>query len=675
MPQVKGPDGATFNFPDGTPPDQMQAALAQHYGPGGHGDGAIAGQPDLGGVGNAVLAGGMHFVHQLPFVGDAALTGARLIANQVNGEGGDWQNANHDVHTMLDSAQQQHPVSSTVGGVAGGVDAAVVGGGALKAAEGLPIIGDGLAAISRATQLRKGQMLANAARMAAAGGAQGAAQGGGEQAAAGNPGGIIPAALGGAAIGAPAGAVGGTVVQGLGTAASKLAPGLTGKVASTLAKVFGETASDIQSLWQSHIDETGRAPSMAELATYKQLGVINDFKQGSGTIAEALQARQAAAAGERSGNMVAQFTTDPATGTRISASPAEISNIRTAQGDLDYPQSRAAPDFQIPTAESEALGGVSPADHIASEILPQAGLGKVDRVRIMGDLQNGSLTAQDAQLIRSGLSESLSRNYSPGLKGLLADFDSFTHTPENAASAAPLDRASDRFASNSRVVAGAEHGATITGASTPGEFGAVSAGNPSPEFAQGQALGANDKLAATSSTPQGATALAGRLATDQGLMDKLTTTFGPDTAAALQRMGAAETRAASNLQAVSGGAPKIDDKGIADVAQVSMALASHGLGWKLIHAAKAITGLEMPAAVQEKVAQYLTDPKMVRQGLNLLTKAGASASALRRAALTAAGASGTGGGDVAGGLDDHGGVTIESVTPATPAELAQAGAQ
>jgi hypothetical protein len=75
------------------------------------------------------------------------------------------------------------------------------------------------------------------------------------------------------------------------------------------------------------------------------------------------------------------------------------------------------------------------------------------------------------------------------------------------------------------------------------------------------------------------------------------------------------------------------------------------------------------------VAQYLTDPKMVRQGLNLLTKAGANASQLRQIALTAAAASGTGGGDVAGGLDDHGGVTIESVTPATPEELARAGAQ
>ena len=642
----------------------------------GGGSNPVAGMPDLGQVGNDALAGGLHFVHQLPLVGDTALTGARLLANQVNGEGGDWQNANNDVHTILNSASKTHPVSTTVGGLAGGVDAALAGGELLKGASTLPVVGDGFSAIARAAQLRKGETLANLGRLAAVGGAQGAAQGGGEQAAAGNAGQILPAAIGGGLMGAAAGAAGGGAVMGAGKALAATAAPLAGKVANTLAKVFGEDPGDLQSLWNQHIQETGRPPSMTEMATYKQLGVINDFKNNSTTIADALNKQQAAAAAQRSTNMQATFATGQG-GEPTAAAPGQFENFRTAQGDKDYPASRAGPDFHIPTQESDDLGGVSPADHMASEILPQAGIGRADRVRILNGLQDGRLSAEDAQMIRSGLSESLSKNYSPAVKGLLSDFDSFTHAPGNEASSALLDRATNNFATLSRAKAGAEQGATILGSDTPNEFGANTAAlrakQTGTEVDQGLAASANDRLMAAAATPQGATALASRFATDDNLHAKMTTVFGSDAADALKRMGEAETRSAKAIGSVTGGAPKTDDKGaIGDVAQVGMALASHGLGWKLIHAAKAVTGLEMPAAVQEKVAQYLTDPNMVRQGINLISKAGASASQLRSLALTAAAASGTSGGDVAAAPLDHGGVTIESVTPSTPAEIAQA---
>lgn len=668
MPTVNGPDGASFSFPDGTPPEQMQAALAQHYG-----NGAPA-QPQPGGLLDQLSAGVRAASHQVPFVGDAAMTAGAMASDVLHGHPQSWQDANGQVHQLLADDAHKYPVTTALSGVAGGVGSAVVGGAALKAGAELPVIGDGLAAIARAGQLRKGELLANTARMAAAGAAQGGAQAGGEQLAAdpGNPAAAVAPAAGGAALGGIAGAVGGNVVAGAANAGRALISRLSGSAASAMAKVFGETPGDLQALWSQHVQETGRPPSMAEMATYKQLGVINDFKNSSTTIADALNQRQAQVAAERSANMQAGFTLGPE-GQRISASPTELGNIRTQQGDLDYPQARSAPDFKVSTEESPDYGGASPADHLASTVVPQAGLPTPDKVRIMQGLQDGKLSAEDAQMLRSRLSAAGQRGqHSPALETAQSDLAAILGAPENAPSAAPLDRATARSAANANVVNGAEHGATITGAATPGDFAANAQvkANANPNFAQGMALGANDKLAAASATPQGATALAARLATDSGLHDKLTTTFGADTADALQRMGAAETRSAQALSSVTGGAPKTDDSGMGDIAQVGMALASHGWGWKLIHAVKAGVGLEMPQAVQDKVAQYLTDPKMVRQGLNLLAKAGATSQQLRRASLTAAAAAGIGGGDVAG-PQDHGGVTVESVTPATPEELAQ----
>lgn len=621
-------------------------------------DGAIAGEPDLGGVGNAALAGGLSFVHNLPFVGDAALTAARGVADVRNGQGFDWGRANGEVHQILDSAQQQHPIASTVGAVGGGVDSAVIGGGLAKAAG----VGAPLA-------LRAGQPLANAARLAAAGAVGGAAQGGGEQLAGGNVAQALPAAASGAVIGgvaAPALGAAGRVGVG---AARRLAAPLSAKTALALSKVFGESASDLQAAWRAHVDATGRPPSMAELANYKQQGAIRGLAKDSTPIASALQGNAEQSALQRSTDMQARFEQGG------SASPADLGNIRTQQGDLDYPASRAAPNFNISTAESPELGGVSPADHLASEILPAAGLGRADRVRILEGLKTGTLSGQDAQMIRSGLSDSLNRSFSPATKGYLTDLDSFLHAPQNTASAAPLDAATANFAANSRRVEGAQHGASILGSGSASDFAATASAKPNanPEFTQGMHLGANDTLSAASATPSGATGLAQRLATDNGLYDKLSTTFGQDTADALRRMGQAESASAQALAPhARAPAPEGNDTTLKDAAQVAAAVATHGIGWKAYHAAKVFAGLDMPQAVQTKVAQYLSDPKMAQQGINLLSKAGASAQRLREITLSAAGASGILSGDAASGALRPSAVTIEDVHPSTPEEIAAA---
>lgn len=628
--------------------------------------GAIAGEPDLGSAGNALLAGGIHFVHQLPFVGDAAITAGRAINDVSNGRGFDWQKANQEAHQTIESAQQQHPVASTVGGVAGGIDTGVIGGGVLKAAGALPgVVGRGSAALQSALALRKGQVVANAARLAAVGGGAAAAQAGGEQAAGGNLDQVIPAAVSAAPAGAaaalvsaPVAAVAGAGARALGGAVTGQA--LPGKVALALSKVFGEDPSDLQTAFADHTAAAGAPPSMAELANYKQQGLISGLAKDSPEIGARLQARVVQAAQDRSDRLNAMFS-------NTAGSQQEAVNARTAQGDIDYSASRAGPDFAVSTDPAQELGGVSPADHVQASILPQAGLSTADRVRIGNDLQNGTLSAQDAQLMRTRLAVTLARSHSPAVETSIADLDSILGHPSNAEANAALNTARSNFAANSRTVEGAQHGATILNSGSPREFAstvAATAPGPgtaiapasampppssvgpaaaNPEFARGLRAGASDALATASGTPTGATSLAGRLAMDANLYSKIATVYGQPAADALQRLGAAETAANSSLRGsvVGPSAPNSDLGQVArDAANVVGAVASHGTTWKLGHALRLIRPLGMSDKVAGIVAGYLTDPRMAQQGINLLIKAGASAQQIRSIALHAAATSG-----------------------------------
>jgi len=596
--------------------------------------GQIAGTPDFGDIGNAAYSAGLHFVHQIPVVGDAVLTGARELADARNGEGFvPVGQANAEVHQILDSAKTQHPIASTAGGAVGGVGSLAVGGEALDGAAGGRLA------------LKAGQPIANTARLAATGAATGGAMGAADAAVrGGNAHDVASSGVSGAVMGAAAGPLAAGAGRVAVAAGRRFATPLSAKTALALSKVFGENSADLQAAWAAHMDATGRPPSMAELANYKQQGAIRGMAKDSTPIASALQANAEQAAADRSANMQTGFSTGmhrnfTPTG---AASPEDLANVRTAQGDVDYPAAREH-YFKIPTTPDDALGGATPSDHIAGEILPQAGLGRADRVRIHNGLQAGTLSGQDAQLLRSGLSESLSRNYSPAVKGYLSDLEGILGGPGNEDANAALQQATGNYATGSRRVEGAQHGAGILGAETPANYAATATAKPNatPEFAQGMQLGANDKLATASATPQGATSLAQRLASDDALHQKLVDTFGQGPADALRRMGAAETSAARAVAPYNRApAPEDDKAALKDVGQAAMAVASHGLGWKAYHAAKVFAGLAMPANVQEKVAQYLSDPKMAQQGINLLAKAGASAQYLRQIALTAAAASG-----------------------------------
>lgn len=624
-------------------------ALAQHIGSliqqaHSQASGAIDGEPDLGQVGNSVLAGGIHFVHQLPLVGDAAITAGRWANDQLNGRQTSWQQANAEAHQTINSAQTRHPIASTVGGVLGGVDTAVVGGGAMKAAGGGEAV---ISALPKATTVA--QHAANAARMAAAGAVAGAAQGGaqraGEQLAGGNVAAAPAAAAQGAAQGAVAGAVLGPVAGVATAAVAKAAAPLATKTAMALSKVFGENASDLQAAWKTFTTNTGRAPSMAELATLKQRGEISGAARDSTPIAATLTQAAEDAARARSDNMqtfVDQNTAPPAAqGPPATQSSGQVQNATTAGGDQDFGSARQH-DFAIPQEESAALGGVSPADHLAAQVVPLAGLKTADRVRIVGDLQSGRLSGQDAQMLHSklGAAQGVGSGYSPAIASAREDLTDILGHPGNEDANAALAHANANYTAGAQRASGAAHGETVLGSATADNFAAESGSkaNTNPNFSAGQASGARSKLADEAATPGGATSLAQRFATDDSLHAKLQTTFGAPVADAFRRLGQSETAAAENLRPFAKRTPQAEDQDGKDLnigLRALAATASHGV-YQLYHGAKVITGLGMSPKVQETVARYLADPKMVGQGINLIRKAGATDAQLRQLALQVA---------------------------------------
>lgn len=618
--------------------------------------GAIAGEPDLGGFGNSVLGAGIGFVHNLPLVGDAAITAGRAINDVAGGRGFNWQQANNEAQQTIASSAQQHPITNTVGAVGGAVDSGIIGGAVLKSA--------GVAAPA-ALRLQQGQRLLNAGRLAVVGGAaaaaQGAVQGADEQLVGGHvaeaPAAAAKSALGAGAAGMLLGpaagvgaAVGGRITGLVGRAAGMNT--LDTKVAMALSRYIGETPADLQAAWSTFKANTGRPPIMAELASLKTAGQIKGAARDSTPISIALTDAQEDAARARSDNMQQMFTPQPQpAGATVpvpggAPSPAglssgEVENVKTAQGDYDYSAARQHA-FQIPTEDDPALGGVSPSDHLAAQVVPLAGLKTADKVRIVEGLKTGALSGQDAQLLRSklGAAQGVGSNYSPAVASAMGDLDDFLQSPGNEAAQGALAQANANYVAGSQRQAGAVHGESILGAQTAPNFAAVAESKPNanPNFGAGMTGGAISKLADQASTPAGATSLAQQFATDDALHAKLSTVFGGKAADAFQRLGESETGAARNLAPYTNRTPNAPDQDAKDANTGLRALAtfaSHGV-YKLYHGYKAIQGLGMSPAVQEKVAQYLSDPGMVPQGIAVLKKAGMTDTALRQMTLDVA---------------------------------------
>jgi hypothetical protein len=124
---ASGPDGSTFSFPDGTPPDVVRGALAKHYGwsdgstPRGGPDSAPA-SGDIDHSWPARLADNMRAVASGATLGASPRIAAALeSATGLGGEAGDYSGNLARRQNTEDEYAKAHPVLSGIGNLTGNV--------------------------------------------------------------------------------------------------------------------------------------------------------------------------------------------------------------------------------------------------------------------------------------------------------------------------------------------------------------------------------------------------------------------------------------------------------------------------------------------------------------------------------------------------------------------------
>lgn len=101
--------------------------------------------------------------------------------------------------------------------------------------------------------------------------------------------------------------------------------------------------------------------------------------------------------------------------------------------------------------------------------------------------------------------------------------------------------------------------------------------------------------------------------------------------------GAAEARAASNLETIAPSYVKPSEgPGAATAAHAAIGVAKGG-PWGLYHITRALQGLGLKASdsTLSTAARYLVDPSMAKQGINIMRKAGATDKDIARIAAAA----------------------------------------
>lgn len=617
---VHTPDGGVAQFPDGTPPEAIQNAMRQKFG-------GPARASDKGGVVAAVhgaidTASFGLFDKAAPYIG-AALTGESV--DQARGEIQGNESATSDAH----------PVASIAGDIAGvGLGGGVLSAG-LKLAKGIPVAGRVAEAVDSALAARKGQGVRNVARAATAGAAFSAADAAGH-------GGNADDVLLATAAGAITGPIAGKVI----TSALKAVSPAAQKAMRLLADKIGEKPEVLQNAFVNFKQQTGRNPTMAELVGLKTQGELRQVAADNPTVGAAMQGAQDSADAGRAASL-------PQRVQQIGGSTTDISTLSQARKATMTAAMNPIRDTKVPVNEDD-LGLLMDRRVRAATNADPVLQRKINAV--MQDLAfnpkgvSERLTVNDFDAIRKSLR---------GRQTVYANTMSPSHNPHTAESYGNLadniaqiaidtepgyGDALEQFGRDSDFIKGFKHGNSgklVGEAERPDLISALNR----PEGAQGHAVGVVSRLVKQAGDSEaGATAVARQLAQDGGLHGALQEALGSGAASRLQTVGRTEAGGARALgNVVSGGAPRAEttESNVMHAAHAAAAVTYHSPTAIGYHVSRIFGGkLKLSPLVQQKVAQYLADPKMTQQGINLLRRAGASNEDLRRLATSIAASTG-----------------------------------
>lgn len=549
---------------------------------------------------------------------------ASKVLSPLTGKQMSYDEALARIRANASKAASSNPISAGAGDVAGLVAGGGVIGGAAKAAEALPVVGKAVTAAGDALKLQKGQGLRNIARAATVGGGTAAGFTAGREgvdAATGDGTGLDPDAI---ATSAAAGAIGGPIAGKVASGVARSLGSVSDKAMRLLASRLDETPAVLQTVFDKFQQQTGRVPTLAEIVNMKSQGELRKFAAENPTVADAVGKAEDTAAGQRQQSVAQLVENEGGPAQDIS----QLTQARKATMDASMRpiQSRSVP---VDTTDIGLL--TDPRVRVASRNDPELQLAVQDAVQEVGD--NGSsstLQVKHIDSIRRALrnqqSAMLNQNsslYNPQKAigyGNLAD-----NIGQLGANAEPAyGDALEQFGRDSDYISGFNHGMkgkTVGEADAPELIRALD----TPEGRSGHQAGIVTRTSnAASDSTQGAVSVARQLAAQAGNTAALGEAVGGDASTRLAAAGDMEAKGADSLRNISGGGPGATNSNM-DASHAAHALgaaAGHSPTGILSHVIRALSGQKVPPAVQRKIAQYLADPSMTQQGVNLLRRAG-----------------------------------------------------
>lgn len=618
---VNTPDGGTAQFPDGTPPDAMTAALKQKFGgPAAQDDGK-----DFG-----ALFAALHGAADTATFGLADRASAAMASgfSHLTGNPLSYDEAYARVKQNAAASAGANPLSNVVGQAGGVVAGGGLISGAAKALKAAPLVGPAATAVGDAMALKNGAPYANTLKSAAVGAGFGATD------AAGHGGDTDQVGMS-----AATGAVFGPVLGKVATATIKVLSPAATKAMSLLADKIGESANTLERAFQNFHAATGRVPTMAELVGLKSSGELRQVAANNPLVGEA--ATQAADAAH-----AARPSTLPAQIERVTGQPAQdVNALVTARSDRMTAAMRPIRNDPVHVDQSNVTPLYDPRVRAATNGDPALRAKVAQAVQEVED--NGStdlLTTNDIDSIRKSVRGRQSAYANPQATihnphtaesyGELAHDITGLATGRNATH--PYAQALSQFEEDTHYIKGFKHGMAGKDIGEAADQSLIRSLNE-PAGQQGYASGVQSRLATEArSSESGALSTADKLSQRAGTQDQVRDALGPQVSASLRAAGAAETTAADRLSTIAPGAPNPTTKpSLQQAAQAGAAAIGHSPAGIAFHITRAIPGLSksMSPAVQMKVAQYLLDPTMTQQGINLLRKAGATNADIRRLAL------------------------------------------
>ena len=602
---VNTPDGGTAQFPDGTHPEVMQAALRQKFPAPATDPGSPAPNFDTSGVGGALYAG-VHNLEDMATLGQGDKIAAALSTGVRTAIGlpADYDSAYKQIQATANSANDQHPLARFAGDVGGLVAGGGVIGSVLKLGErvGLRGLSDALSATTRDASglpLKASGMVANVAKSAAANAAVGTGVG---LASGQDPGSAL-------LTGAVSAVAGPTVGKAAEFGIAKLG-GASQRAMQVLADTLGETSDTVEKAYNFFVNATGATPSMAQLATLKAQGRLRELAAANATIGEgAVRAANMASAPLHEQLAATAGATKPQTD---AAFAVDRDNRMTAMMSHPHPVTGQVLK-DVPLSDPT---GILTDPHVEFALRPNtqvnARLGQQSPIldRITGD----QATIGDAESIRKALRDQQNgfMRPAPGSSAskdpiLAKEFGDVANKVETLAMRASPEygNALNTYRAQSRYADGFSHGRT---------------GGAFDDYDE-----SDSKLRAALQTPEG---VAG------------------------YEHGNTLFTAEQTLNHIAPGMVKPQSAfGAPQAAQAGAALATFPSPWFASHIARAVPGMHESEAVQRMVTEQLNshDPQVVKQGMANINRYRKIAAANRLAAASVGASTGYGVGEMTSG--------------------------